>query len=794
MGTRVHTLSKDVGISSKDLIALCQKQGLVRITKHMNSLSDGEVRMLRELIEAGKKPAPAAKPPASAPAPKKAPAPSRPAARPAARPRRKPEAPPSRRERPTEQDKPDAKPGARAREHARKGDRRRGKVREKEAPADKARKARGKEKPQGEAEPGMVFTDFTVGGTYSNVVAGTGVDYQRRIRKPRPYGKRKRYSGGARKAAVEVPPEDRHAELPFPVTVRDLSAAIGIKVNDIIRELMVNGLVATINQPIPNDMVQMIALEHGWEITVKEQTSVEEEVELAAAAESQKDLEARIPVVALLGHVDHGKTSLLDRIRQANVAATESGGITQHIGAHRVTTAAGKEITFLDTPGHEAFTAMRARGAHCTDVVVLVVAADDGVMPQTEEAISHARAAEVPIVIALNKVDLPGAAPQRVKPQFAQHGLELEEWGGDVPCVEVSAETGQGVDDLLEMILLVAELRELRANPSKAAAGVVLEANLTEGRGAVATVLVREGTLHVGDIVLCGATFGKVRSMLDDRGKSIKSAGPSIPAQVSGINGVPEASDQMLVLDDLQKAKEVAELRGQRARAAGLIERAHITLENLFGKIAEGEAGEVRVILKVDVMGSLEALKEKLNGLSTDEVKIKFIHSGVGAVNESDVLLADASDAIIIAYRVVADGRTRRMAEEKTVDMRFYQVIFQPVDDMRAALSGLLKPETREVVTGHAEVKQVFKITKLGNIAGCQVTDGSIENTSRIRVSRDGIVILDGGKIESLRRVKDEARQVQAGTECGIRLANYEDVKDGDVIEAYQIEEIARTL
>ncbi|MFH1731270.1 MAG: translation initiation factor IF-2, partial [Planctomycetota bacterium] len=548
-----------------------------------------------------------------------------------------------------------------------------------------------------------------------------------------------------------------------PVTVRDLSAAIGVKANDIIRELMINGLVATINQPIPNDMVQMIALEHGWEITVKEQTSVEAELTLAAAAESQENLEPRVPVVTFLGHVDHGKTSLLDRIRQANVAATESGGITQHIGAHHVTTAAGKEITFLDTPGHEAFTAMRARGAHCTDIVVLVVAADDGVMPQTEEAISHARAAEVPIVIALNKVDLPSADPQRVKPQFARHGIDLEEWGGDVPCVEVSAETGQGIDDLLEMILLVAELRELKANPDKAAAGVVLEANLTEGRGAVATVLVREGTLHVGDVVLCGATFGKVRSMLDGRGKSIGSAGPSIPAQISGLNGVPEASDRMLAVGDLQRAREVAQLRGQRARAASLIARSHVTLENLFGKIAEGEAGEVRVILKVDVMGSLEALKEKLDGLSTDEVKIKFIHSGVGAVNESDVLLADASDAIIIGHRVVADGRIRRIAEEKRVDMRFYQVIFQPVDDMRAALSGLLKPEIRESVTGHAEVRQIFKISKLGNVAGCQVTDGTIENTSKIRVSRDGIVILDGGRIESLRRVKDEARQVQAG-------------------------------
>ena len=340
----------------------------------------------------------------------------------------------------------------------------------------------------------------------------------------------------------------------------------------------------------------------------------------------------------------------------------------------------------------------------------------------------------------------------------------------------------------------MAELRELRANRHKAATGVVLEANLTEGRGAVATVLVREGTLHVGDVVLCGATFGKVRAMLDDTGRSIEEAGPSVPVQISGLNGVPEASDQMLAVDSLQKAREVAELRERRARSASLLERSHVTLENLFGKIAEGEAGEVRVILKVDVMGSLEALREKLDNLSTDEVKIKFIHTGVGGVNESDVLLADASDAIIIGYRVVADTRARRLVEEKQVDVRFYQVIYQPVDDMKQALSGLLKPETRETVTGHAEVKQVFKISKLGNVAGCQVVDGTIENTSRIRVSRDGIVAYDDGKIETLRRVKDDIRQAQAGSECGIRLTKYDDIKEGDVLEAYRVEEIARTL
>jgi len=799
LGTRVHVLAKELGISSKELIDLCRQKRLVRITKHMNTLSDGEARMLREHVQAAKAAAaapPKAKP--AAPAAKPAPPPSagKPAA-PAAKPAhatRRPSARPPARPKSPESNAVSEKPTAERGTHRRKKDRGR-KEKEETAEAKKSRlKPKSPDSDSDDKDLGMVFTDFTAGGTYSGV-AGQGVDYQRRVRRPRPYGRRRGPRGGGRKAAaIEVPPDQRKAELTFPVTVRDLSAAIGAKVNDIIRDLMANNLVATINQPLPNEMVQLIAMEYGWEVTVKEHATVEEEVERAATAESEAQLEPRIPVVTLLGHVDHGKTSLLDRVREANVAATESAGITQHIGAYHVKTAAGKSITFLDTPGHEAFTAMRARGADCTDVVVLVVAADDGVMPQTQEAISHARAAGVPIVVALNKIDLPGADPQRVKPQLSNAGLELEEWGGDVPCVEVSAATGDGIDDLLEMILLVAELRDLKANPYKNATGVVLEANLTEGRGAVATVLVREGTMKVGDVVLCGATFGKVRSMHNDRGKKIESAGPSIPVQISGLDGVPEASDEMIVVPDLQKAREVAEIRGRRARAASLIERSHVTLENLFGRLAEGEAGEVRVILKADVMGSLEPLKEKLNGLSTDEVKIRMIHTGVGAVNESDVLLADASDAVIIAYRVLADARVRQLAEEKTVDVRFYQVIFQPVDDMRSALSGLLKPEIRETVIGHATVKQVFKISKLGNIAGSQVTDGAIERDAKVRIARDGIVILNGGQIESLRRVKDDARRTVAGTECGIRVAGFDDIKEGDVIEAYRVEEIARTL
>jgi translation initiation factor IF-2 len=770
LGIRVHTLAKELGVSSKDLIAKCQEKGLVRITKHMNSLSEGEARMLREELRAG-----------GAPSAPKRPTSRRPAPRPGAT---RPKPPPKPTPAPPAEELPD-----------RKKDRRKKDTGRDEKPRKKEGRKRGKPKGRGPKGSGMTFTDFTANGSYSDAIAGTGVDYQRRVRRPRPYGRRKRYGRTTKaKPKTEVPPEERKAELAYPVTVRDLSAAIGVKAGDIITSLMQNDVTATINQPIPNEMVEMVALEHGWEVTIKEQESVEEEVERAARAESEEGLQPRIPVVTMLGHVDHGKTSLLDYIRKTDVAESETAGITQHIGAYHVTTPEGKEVTFLDTPGHEAFTAMRARGAHCTDIVILVVAADDGVMPQTEEAISHAQAAEVPIVVALNKMDLPGADPARVKPQLGGAGLELEEWGGDIPCVEVSAATGQGIDDLIEMTLLVAELKDLKANPNKAATGVVLEAHMTEGRGPVATALVREGVLRVGDVVLCGATFGRVRTMHDDRGRSVDEAGPSIPVQLSGLSGLPEASDPMLVVEDLQKAREVAELREQRARKASLLERQHVTLENLFGTLEEGKAAEVRVILKADVKGSLEPLREKLTALSTDEVKIRILHAGVGAVNESDVLLADASDAIIIAYRVVADARIRRLAEDKKVDLRFYQVIFQPVDDMRAALSGLLEPERRETVIGHATVLQVFRHSRVGNIAGCRVTDGSLTKDCRVRVARDGVVIKDDGRIASLRRVKDDVRQVPAGQECGVKVADYDDIKEDDVIEAYQVEEIARTL
>ncbi|MFW6107671.1 MAG: translation initiation factor IF-2, partial [bacterium] len=403
--------------------------------------------------------------------------------------------------------------------------------------------------------------------------------------------------------------------------------------------------------------------------------------------------------------------------------------------------------------------------------------------------------AGVPIVIALNKMDLPAADPGRVKPQFGATGLELEEWGGDVPCVEVSAETGQGIEDLLEMILLVAELRELKANPEKAATGTVLEGHMVEGLGPVATVLVREGTLRVGDIVLCGATFGRVRAMQDDGGHDVDEAGPSIPVRISGLDDVPEAGDQMVVVEDVQKAREVAEIREHRARVTILMEqREHVTLDNLFGKIEEGEAQEVNVIVKADVNGSLEPLKEKLNELSTDEVRIRIIHSAVGAVNESDVVLADASDAIVIAYRVVTDSRARALAEERNVDVRSYQIIYQPVEDMRAALSGLLPPERREEVMGHADVLKIFRHSRIGNIAGCRVTDGAIPRDAQLRIARDGIVIKDGAEVASLRRVKEDIREAPAGTECGLKIANYEDIKEGDVIEAYRVEEIARTL
>ncbi|MBI4565195.1 MAG: translation initiation factor IF-2 [Planctomycetes bacterium] len=592
-----------------------------------------------------------------------------------------------------------------------------------------------------------------------------------------------------------IPIEQREIELAAPVSIKEFCESLGIKAAAVIRNLMGKGVMASINHMLDEDQVIALALDFNRPKVKIVKTKTEEESVLAAAEEGDRpeDLTPRAPVVVFMGHVDHGKTSLLDRIRNTQVAAGESGGITQHMGASKVVTRDGKSVVFLDTPGHEAFTAMRARGANVTDVAVIVVAADDGMMPQTEEAINHAKAADVKIVVAINKCDKPQANPNKVKGQLASVGLNPEEWGGDTVCCEVSALTGAGVDHLVEMLSLEAELLELKANPKRSASGAVLEARKTEDRGVVATLLVQNGALRKGDILLAGRAYGRVRSMHDSEGRMVSEAGPSTPVEVSGLVEVPDAGDRFLVVAEIETARGIAEERAKRDRHAAIAERQHLTLENLFSKIESGHLKEVRVILKVDVKGSAEVLKESLQNLSTEEVKLRLLHVGVGAINESDVLLADAADAFIIGFNVQPEERARQLAKEKGVDIRLYDVIYKAIEEMKAALEGLLEPEEVEVKTGHVTVKQVFRISRVGTVAGCAVTDGKIERSSQVRLIRNGKVAWTG-KLESLKRVKDDVREVVEGYECGVKLAGHDDVVPGDILESFQIQKVARKL
>jgi translation initiation factor IF-2 len=609
-------------------------------------------------------------------------------------------------------------------------------------------------------------------------------------RYPRRPSRRSRPKFRRSPSAVEKPAVEG---LQAPLSVKDLSAQLGIKANQILGRLMQRGVMVNINAMLGAEEVRTLAKELGFDLVVRETETMEESVTaIETAPDRAEDLQPRPPVVTFLGHVDHGKTSLLDCIRKTDVAAHEHGGITQHIGAYRVTIA-GKTVVFLDTPGHEAFTAMRARGANVTDIAVLVVAADDGVMPQTEEAIDHARAANVPIVVAINKCDKPEANPTRVRQDLTRFGLQAEEWGGDTVCVDVSAVTGKGVDELVEMLSLVAELRELKANPDKPAHGTVLEAQMSETRGPLATVLIQEGSLRVGDIMVAGATFGRVKALYDDRGRPTKDAGPSCPVAVAGLNALPEAGDRLLVLDDLQKARSIAEERGAKAREAAVSRRDHVSLENLFASIEAGHVQELLVILKCDVRGTLEAVTKVLSGVSAHGVKVRILRASVGGISTSDVLLADASDAIIVGMNVAPDPVARSLAEQEGVSIRTYTVIYRLKEEIEKALVGMLAPEEREVVMGHAEVRQIFRISRFGVIAGCFVRDGVIARNHRVRLLRDNTVVHQG-RIGSLRRVKDDVREAREGFECGIHLDSYDDIKVGDVIESYQIEKIAPTL
>ena len=578
------------------------------------------------------------------------------------------------------------------------------------------------------------------------------------------------------------------------ITVSELAQILKVSPTEIVSFAFKNlGLMVTINQRLDFDQIELIAGEFGFE-------AVREDEYAAAAAvedveERPEDLESRPPVVTIMGHVDHGKTSLLDYIRKANVVAGESGGITQHIGAYHVTLPAGRQITFLDTPGHEAFTAMRARGAQVTDIVVLVVAADDQVMPQTVEAISHARNAGVPLIVAINKIDLPAANITKVKQGLLQHGVVVEDFGGQTLSSPISAKKGTNVGDLLEQILLQSELLDLKANPHRRATGTVVEAQLDPGKGPVATVLVQQGTLQVGDDFICGMYSGRVRAMLDERGKPVRAAPPAIPVQILGFEGVPMAGDQFLVVEDASASREIAQRRQRLDREAKSrrTTRGGVTLEDFMAQAAAGETRSLRILIKADQGGPAEALADALGQLSTSEVRVEVIHRGVGAITESDILLAKASGAIIIGFHVRPDNNARAAAEREGVDIKLYRIIYEAVADVRAALEGLLRPEEREIVLGEAEVRQTFKVPRVGVIAGCSVRSGVISRQGRVRVVRDGTEVYDG-TIASLKRFKDDVREVREGFECGIGIENFNDIKVGDVIECYRTEEVARTF
>lgn len=580
-------------------------------------------------------------------------------------------------------------------------------------------------------------------------------------------------------------------EIPEAITVSDFAAKIGKTGAEIVKKLMALGVMATMNQAIDFEAAQLIGEDFG--ITVNKEIVLTKEERLFMNIEEEdkpEDLVPRSPVVVVMGHVDHGKTSLLDSIRHTSVTDTEAGGITQHIGAYSVKLN-NREITFLDTPGHEAFTTMRARGAQVTDVAILVVAADDGIMPQTIEAINHAKAAGVTIIVAINKIDKDGANPERVKQMLVEHDLVPEEWGGDTVCVEVSAKQEINIDGLLEMVLLVADMQELKANPNRTAKGTVIEAQVDKGRGPVATVLVQNGTLKVGDFIIAGTAVGRVRAMVNDKGRRVKTAGPSTPVEVLGLSEAPTGGDSLIVVSNEKLAREVAEQRKQEQQENKFNQVVKVSLDNLFSQIDEGNMKELDVIIKADVQGSVEAVKQSLEKLSNDEVRVRAIHGGVGAINESDVMLANASNAIIVGFNVRPDAGAVSAAEQQDVDIRLYRVIYQAIEEIEAAMKGMLDPEFKEVMLGYADVRQTFKVSGVGTIAGCYVTQGKIQRNAEIRLVREGIIVHEG-KISSLKRFKDDAKEVSENFECGIGIENFNDLKDGDVIECFIMEEIER--
>ncbi len=612
-------------------------------------------------------------------------------------------------------------------------------------------------------------------------------------RKQKKPGRRRMSTGGDGQHGFERPtaPVVREVIVPESITVGELAQRMAVKANEVIKFMFKMGVMVTINQTIDQETATLVVEEMGHTVKTVSDTEAEDSILQAAMAESGEEL-PRPPVVTVMGHVDHGKTSLLDYIRTTRVTAGEAGGITQHIGAYHVKTAKGV-ISFLDTPGHAAFTAMRARGAQVTDIVILVVAADDGVMPQTVEAIQHAKAAGVPLVVAVNKIDRENADPDRVRNELTKHEVIPEDWGGENMFVNVSAKTGEGIDTLLDAILLQAEVLELKAPVDGPAAGVVIESSLEKGRGTVATVLVNRGTLKAGDMVLAGNAYGRVRAMFNEDGKPIESAGPSMPAVLIGLSGTPNAGDELQVVADERKAREVAEIRQTKEREVKLASQASAKLEDVFQQLKDSQADSVQLLIKADVQGSAEALKDALTKLSNDEVKVNVIASSVGGITESDVNLAAASQAFIIGFNVRADSGARNMVKDTGVDMRYYSIIYEAIDDVKAAINGMLAPEIREQIVGIAQVREVFRSPKFGAVAGCIVTEGAVRRNNPIRVLRDNVVIYEG-ELESLRRFKDDVNEVKSGVECGIGVKNYNDVKAGDQIECFERIEVARTI
>ncbi|BAH06377.1 hypothetical protein CKR_1326 [Clostridium kluyveri NBRC 12016] len=588
----------------------------------------------------------------------------------------------------------------------------------------------------------------------------------------------------------QVSKENHKVEIEDTITVKEFSEKIGKPITEVIKQLIFMGVMAAINQEI--DFSTAEKLGEKFDITVLKK---KEDIDKGVAEQDEDEdedtnVEKRPPVVTVMGHVDHGKTSLLDAIRKSKVTATEAGGITQHIGAYTVTIN-GEKITFLDTPGHEAFTAMRARGAQITDIVILVVAADDGIMPQTAEAINHCKAANVPIVVAINKIDRPGANVDKVKQELTEYQLVPEDWGGDTICIPVSAHTKEGIDTLLEMVLLTAEMQELKANSNRNGKGTVVEAKLDKGRGAVATLLIQNGTLSVGDSIIVGSTYGRIRAMFDDKGNKIKSAGPSIPVEILGLSEVPAAGDRFHQVKDEKTARDIAEKRKQKIREEYLQSTHKVSLEDLYNQIKEGKVKELNIIVKADVQGSIEALKQSLQKLSNEEVKVRVIHGAVGAITETDVTLASASNAIIIGFNVRPDSNAQAAAEKESVDVKTYRVIYNAIEDIKAAMVGMLEPDYKEVILGKAEIRQIYKISNIGTIAGCYVQEGKMVRNCKVRIIRDGIVIFES-ELASLKRFKDDVKEAAEGYECGLSIEKFNDIKEGDIVEAYDIEEIKK--